>query len=230
MDGIDLEFIRNGLITFILLVVSLAIHEWAHAFAADRLGDDTPRSQGRVTLNPVAHMDLLGTVIFPLFGIFVLQGSFALIGWGKPVVTNPANFRHRRRDDILTTLAGPGANLALALLGVLGGTAVVLHAPRLSELLGPFILMNVALAVFNLLPIPPLDGGLILRTLTGMTEERFNSISRWSGWLLLLAINIPVVERVFSTLLVIACLPYIYLSHGLNPYATPLLFPMVVRT
>ncbi len=227
MDGLDPDFIRNGLITFILLVVSLAIHEWAHAFAADRLGDDTPRSQGRVTLNPLVHLDLLGTVIVPLFGIFVLRGSFALIGWGRPVTTRPANFRHPRRDDILTTLAGPGANLVLALLGVAAGALFVVREPRLGELLSRLIIMNVALAVFNLLPIPPLDGGSVMRHLTGMSEETFVAISRWSGWLLLLAINIAAVRNVFTTLFVLACMPYIYLCQWLNPHALPLLFPIV---
>lgn len=227
MDGLDLDFIRNGLITFILLVLSLAIHEWAHAYAADRLGDDTPRLQGRVTLNPLAHIDTLGTLIVPFFGIFILRGSFALIGWGRPVVTNPSNFAHRRRDDILTTLAGPGANLGLALLGVLAGAYLVPLAPRLGELLSRLIIMNVALAVFNLLPIPPLDGGYVLRYLVGMTEETYQAISRWSGWILLLAINLAFVRNLFTVIFMFACWPYLYLAQWLNPSAMPLLFPIL---
>ena len=83
--GIGLAELRAGLIYYILLVASLCIHEWAHAFSADKLGDPTPASQGRVTLNPIAHMDLVGTVIFPLLSIFVLPGGF-FFGWGKPVM------------------------------------------------------------------------------------------------------------------------------------------------
>ena len=227
MDGLDLDFVRNGLITFILLVVSLAIHEWAHAFAADKLGDDTPRLQGRVTLNPLVHIDTLGTLIVPLFGIFVLRGSFALIGWGRPVITNPSNFQHRRRDDIMSTLAGPGANFALALLGVFAGAYLVPIAPRLGELLSRLIIMNVALAVFNLLPIPPLDGGHVMRYLVGMSEETYMLISRWSGWVLLLAINLAFVRNLFTVIFMFACWPYLYLAQWLNPAAMPLLFPIL---
>src|SRR5271155_5939364 len=113
MDGIDLGFIRSGLMVFLLLVVSVALHEWGHAFVADLLGDDTPRSHGRVTLNPLGHIDLVGTVIFPLIIIFLFPGNFAPYGWGRPVLTNPSNFKHRRAYDILATLAGSGANFAL---------------------------------------------------------------------------------------------------------------------
>src|SRR5690606_37317232 len=106
---------RNGLILYIILVASLCVHEWAHAVTADKLGDDTPRQQGRVTLNPFVHIDLMGTVVFPLFCIFFLKGAF-FFGWAKPVMINLSSFRHRQRDHILVTLAGPGSNLVLALL------------------------------------------------------------------------------------------------------------------
>lgn len=223
MDGLDLDFVRNGLITFILLVLSLAIHEWAHAFAADKLGDDTPRLQGRVTLNPLAHIDLLGTIIVPLFSIFFLR-SFALIGWGRPVLTNPSNFSHHKRDDILTTLAGPAANLLIALLSVVVGSFVVLQQPRLAEILSRLIMMNVGLAIFNLLPIPPLDGGYVMRHVVGMTEETFLTISRWSGWIMLFALNLTIVRNIFGVLFVFALTPYLSLCRWLNPGAMQLLF------
>ena len=135
MDGIDLAFVRSGLMVFLLLIVSVALHEWGHAFVAHLLGDDTPSSQGRVTLNPLVHIDLVGTIIFPLVMIVLFRGNFAPYGWGRPVLTNPANFRHRRAYDILATLAGSGANFTLAVLGVLAGAFVVPREPDAAELL-----------------------------------------------------------------------------------------------
>src|ERR1035438_9126607 len=122
----DPIFVRNGLITFILLIASLSLHEWGHAIVADLLGDDTPRMDGRVTLNPLVHLDLLGTVILPLFNIFALGSSFPFIAWAKPVRVNLSNFRHRARDDVLVTFAGPATNLAIALVA---GESLELPAP-----------------------------------------------------------------------------------------------------
>jgi len=122
--SLDPVTLRNGAILFLVLLASLCIHEWAHAFTADKLGDGTPRRDGRVTLNPAAHIDLLGTIILPLLCIFVIPGGFFL-AWGRPVMTNPSNYRHRRRDDVFVTAAGPGANLGLALLAAVVGAVVL---------------------------------------------------------------------------------------------------------
>jgi Zn-dependent protease len=221
---IDLNFVRSGLIMFFLVVASLTIHEWAHAFAADRLGDDTPRSQGRVTLNPLAHIDFIGTILIPLLNIFIFRG-LPIFGWGKPVITHPGNFRRPKRDDILTCLAGPGSNLVLALLGVLLGAVLVLRQPRFAELLGDLIVMNIGLALFNLLPLPPLDGGYVLRRVTGMSEDAFLRLSRWSGIIMLIAFLIPEVREIFYLAFNFACQPYVYLCAWLNPIAAQLLFP-----
>lgn len=221
----DLGLIRDGLITFLLLVVSLTVHEWAHAWVAERLGDDTPRQQGRVTLNPLAHIDPIGTVFIPLINIFLFRGMFSLIGWGRPVVTNPSNFRHRRRDEVLVALAGPGANLLMALLGVGVGVALIRLDPKVGELCGRVVLMNVGLAIFNLLPIPPLDGGLVLRHVVRMKEETFYNIARWSGLVMLVLINLDFFRRGLAILFLFACLPFAYLTDWLNEAAVPLLFP-----
>ena len=165
--GLDPETLRRGLILYIVLIASLCIHEWAHAITAHKLGDPTPDSEGRVTLNPVAHMDLLGSVIFPLIGIFVLSGGI-IFGWGKPVRINPSNFAHRKRDEILTTLAGPASNIALAFLGAVVGGLIYKFEPRTTELFVQLIGINVLLAVFNMIPLPPLDGGQIMRHAVGM--------------------------------------------------------------
>lgn len=207
MDSIGLPELRDGLILYIIIVASLSVHEWAHAYTADRLGDDTPRYQGRVTLNPLAHMDLLGTVIFPLICIFMLKGGF-FFGWGKPVIVDVSNFKHRRRDHILVTLAGPGSNLVLALLGaIIGGVAYNLD-PNTRELFGLMIFINIALAVFNMIPVPPLDGGQILRHAIGMSDEAFYHLSRWGFLILILAINLTPVRVLLGLAITTVARPY----------------------
>ena len=216
---LDPIFIRDGLITFILLIASIAFHEWGHAIVADMLGDDTPRSEGRVTLNPLSHLDMVGSVLIPLVNIFVFGGGLPFIGWGKPVVTNPSNYKNRWRDDLLISFAGPAANLLLALVAVIAGSFVVMAQPRLGELVGRLVIMNVGLAVFNLLPIPPLDGGAILRRLVGMSEETYFSISRWSGLIMLVFLNFSGTQRILVGLVALACAPYVGLCKLINPTA-----------
>lgn len=206
---IDLVTLRTGLLFYIVLVCSLCIHEWAHAWVADKLGDPTPRLMGRVTLNPVPHMDLLGTVIFPLVCIFVLSGGF-LFGWGKPVLVNPANFPRPRRDDVLVTLAGPMSNLGLALLGAILGGLLYKTDPRTMELFMLIIGLNVTLAVFNLLPLPPLDGGQVLRHALRLRDETYLAMARWSFLVLLLALWLPPVRWVITTLMTLVATPFVY--------------------
>jgi Zn-dependent protease len=221
----DPLFIRNGLIIFILLVASIVFHEWGHAIAAHLLGDDTPRADGRVTLNPMAHLDWVGTVFIPLINIFVFGGGgFAFIGWGKPVMTNPANFRNRWRDDILVSLAGPATNLLLAMAAILVGTLVVRGQPLFGELVKGLVFMNVGLAVFNLLPFPPLDGASMLRRILGISDEAYLSFSRWGGLLLLLAINIEATRNIIGWLVAECCIPYEILCDLISPRAFSIIF------
>ncbi len=208
--GIGPAELRNGLILYIILVASISVHEWAHAFSADRLGDDTPRYQGRVTLNPLSHMDLLGTVIFPLMFIFVFDSRF-FFGWGKPVMVNVANFRHRTRDHILVTLAGPGSNLVFALLGAIVGGLVYGFDSNTTELFGLVIGLNVVLAVFNMIPIPPLDGGQIMRHVVGMSEETFLNLSRWGFLILIVAINLPPIRYALGLVIMTVQTPFFLL-------------------
>lgn len=142
--------------------MSLSFHEAAHAWAANRLGDPTARHLGRLTLNPLKHIDWIGTVLFPL--IASLSGV-PLIGWAKPVPVDMRNLRHPRRDFALVALAGPVSNLILAAVAAIAFETLKSTAGYVNlagQLLFVSILMNVMLAVFNLIPVPPLDGGNVL--------------------------------------------------------------------
>ncbi len=140
----------------VAVVVATTCHEFAHAFVADRLGDPTARHLGRLRLNPLAHLDVLGTLFFVLFGF----------GWAKPVPVNPGNFANPRQGMLQVALAGPLANVTVAfLLGVIARFVAPADSPLVQELLATLAWINVILAVFNLIPIPPLDGSRILEAL-----------------------------------------------------------------
>ncbi len=222
---LDPIVIRDGLLTFIVLLASLAIHEWAHAFVADKLGDDSPRQEGRVTLDPRAHIDPVGTIVMPLICIFLFGNRFAFIAWAKPVILNPSNFRNPKRDEALVTLAGPAANAAIALVAVVAGGFLIAAHPVLAELVQRVVMMNVGLAVFNMLPIPPLDGGLIFSHMVGMSRETFLNISRYSGLFILLAVNLEAIRYALGTLIAFASIPYWMLCGWISPQALSLIFP-----
>lgn len=156
------------------LVLCLTIHEFAHAWTADRLGDPTPRIQGRLTLNPLAHLDPLGTVALLLVGF----------GWGRPVQFDPYNLQHVRRDTLLIALAGPVSNLILALL-ILAGEKLGVVPGLLANLL---VSLNIALAAFNLIPVHPLDGGKILAGLLpeDLAQEYDAALHQYGTFILLL--------------------------------------------
>jgi Zn-dependent protease len=202
--------IYDAIIAYLIVISSLTLHEWGHAAMADRLGDDTPRSQGRVTLNPIAHMDLVGTVILPLLGIF---SGFPLIGWAKPVMINPDNFAKKSARSWVT-IAGPAMNLLLALLATLALVAAARLAPdlKITPLLALVLQINVALMVFNLLPIPPLDGSKFLMYWFGMSEDAYANFARY-GWIILMVlINIPQTRAAFGWLIWTSLQPFFALA------------------
>jgi Zn-dependent protease len=159
----------DALILVPVLLFSFVAHELAHAWVAYRQGDPTAYRQGRVTLNPIPHIDLFGTILVP--AMLIASRSGFLIGWAKPVPVVPSNFRHYRRGDILVSLAGVAANLSIAIVctllmialrSVTAGSAVPGWALQVERVLSVGISLNFLLVVFNLLPIPPLDGSRLV--------------------------------------------------------------------
>jgi Zn-dependent protease len=149
-------------IGFGVLLISLTIHEAAHAWSADKLGDPTARMLGRVSLNPLVHIDWIGTVLLPLISMY---SGLPLIGWAKPVPVNLNNLRHPRRDFTIIAAAGPISNLLQAIAAAVLAHAVAAQAspaPILASLLTMAVWTNLLLAFFNLIPVPPLDGGNVL--------------------------------------------------------------------
>jgi Zn-dependent protease len=202
---------------FVLLLFSLSFHECAHAWMASRLGDQTARLQGRITLNPMYHIDPIGTLLFPalvIFGPFIgFHLPFMLVGWAKPTPVITRNFKKIIRDDNLTTLAGPFSNLilvtvALAALVVMAkvmpngapivqlsfaaalGMADPGQGHPVALLLSLAILINFSLFFFNLLPIPPLDGSRVVRNmLPYRAVQVYDRIGGWISYLLMIFVG-----------------------------------------
>jgi Zn-dependent protease len=184
--------IRTALVMLIAFILSVAVHEFGHAIMADKLGDSTPRSQGRVSLNPMVHADPIGTIALPLFGAFM---GF-VIGWGKPVMVNPLAFTRKLRMKVahlIVALAGPMMNVFLAifvtgLLTVLVATGVLTAKDEIVMGIFQVIYINWLLFFFNLLPIPPLDGGAVLAGLLPDRAQPFLAQLNQYGFIILIAL------------------------------------------
>lgn len=216
-----------GIFEFVLLIFSLSFHECAHAWMASRLGDQTARLQGRVTLNPMYHVDPFGTLLFPaiiIFGPFIGFSFFSglLIGWAKPTPVITRNFRRITRDDNLTTFAGPASNLLLVFIALAtmlvashllpNGKAVVvttfLSSLRLVAPPGAHpilllcslaIIVNLSLFFFNLLPIPPLDGSRVVRNMLPYNAvQQYDRINGWISYLLMLLVGGFILELLLN--------------------------------
>jgi Zn-dependent protease len=150
---------QTALLNVLLLWILTSPHEFAHAWVATRLGDDTPRLQGRLTLNPLAHVDWLGTAILP-FLTSLFTGGF--LGWGKPVMTNTAKLKGGRNGLALVALSGPGSNVVMAVILAMVARLALPIAPAFANFAATGVELSLYLAIFNLLPVPPLDGSKLL--------------------------------------------------------------------
>lgn len=198
-----------GIAQALIVLISISFHEASHAWAANRMGDPTAKYLGRITLNPIKHIDLWGTIIIPLFLIITHAGF--LIGWAKPVPINPNNFYDRKKGEIYVSIAGPLANLTLAIISGLG-LRFLLKVPQPNNILLLFLYyifaINILLFVFNLIPIPPLDGSHVLENMLSYRGKMFfNKIAPFSFIIILLLFPIlgplfVIVLRFFSIILI----------------------------
>ena len=193
--------IKSGGILYIQLVIAITMHEFGHAYAADKRGCVIPRLQGRVTLNPLAHMDLMGTVVFPIICIALSTSTqFPLIfGWGKPVQTVFTNPKTYVRDDVISTLGGSAMNLIIAFISsIFVAIFVAFEMEKYASVASYSILINVVLFAINMLPIPPLDGGKLLKYAVKMSDSTYNSIARFGIFIFFAVIFLPPTKYLFT--------------------------------
>lgn len=184
----------------VVLLLAISAHEAAHAWMSYKFGDDTARLLGRITLNPVAHTDPIGTLLIPIV-MFITSSmgqSIPLIGWGKPTPVNPLRWRNKDLANVMVSLAGIFANLLIASIAFIVLKIIIMNGGRgiipesISEpvwmLLGNMLIMNVSLAVFNLLPFPPLDGSKVLDTLLPASARPLMEMLEQYGFIILLVL------------------------------------------
>jgi Zn-dependent protease len=187
--------ITDGLIQYLMLVSLLTFHEFAHAWTALKCGDDTARLQGRVSLNPIVHIDPVGTVLLPLLMIFVPGAGRFMIGWARPVPFNYHNLGNPQRDEILIAMAGPGMNLLLAVGLVAAARVMELgHSAPGAELLLQAALLSLLLCFFNLIPVPPLDGSHVLRVVTNMSQEAYAQFAQFGFIIVIVLLQLQAVR------------------------------------
>ncbi len=201
--------ILSIVIQIFVVLFAITVHEAAHGWAALKMGDPTAYAAGRVTLNPLAHIDLIGTILLPLLLIIAHQPAF---GWAKPVPVNPYNLRHPRRDHLWISFAGPIANLATAAVslvllrltlrlaaGMTASSVLAKSVGGLTQLLFMAVMINVALAVFNLIPIPPLDGsGILAGLLSDRAAAQYERLRPYGFILLIILIYTNVLNLIFT--------------------------------
>lgn len=216
----------NQLYILPILLFSVVIHELAHGWMALKLGDPTAKAMGRLTLNPIPHIDLVGSILVPMFSLFVSGQVF--IAWAKPVPVNPLNFSNYRRDDILVSVVGPISNLILAFICtvifiILGFTGSLFSGSNsvvgqgfdfLLSMFAGGITLNVVLAVFNLIPIPPLDGSHVVASLLpDDMSERYRSVGFYGIFIILILMRWQPFNFLFSTIISALTFPFFTLIH-----------------
>jgi len=193
--------IADGLIQYLMLISLLTFHEFAHAWTVTKCGDDTARLRGRVSLNPIVHMDPIGTVLLPMLMLFVPGAGQYLIGWAKPVPFNYHNLGNPPRDEVLVALAGPAMNLLLAIsLVALGRGLEMFHALAFEPLCLQAAGLRLLLCFFNLIPVPPLDGSHVLRVITGMSFEAYTQFAQFGFLIIIGLLQLHVIRDLLASL------------------------------
>lgn len=206
------------LASFAVILLTMPIHEWAHGFIATKLGDPTPRYQGRLTLNPFAHIDYIGALAIIFFGV----------GWAKPVQINPRNFKNPKVGMAITALAGPVANIVMAfVMMLLSNVAYLLPFGNITSYIALFFTSvaytNIFLAVFNLIPVPPFDGSRILNAvLPDKYYFKLMQYERYSMFIILIIVATGILDKplslicgsIFDIINFVAVLPFIFLFRG----------------
>lgn len=186
--------LREGLLAYLFFIPLLTMHEWAHAWTAWKCGDDTAHKLGRVSVNPIVHMDLLGTVILPLAGLLSRSlGLGVIIGWGKPVPVDPRNLKHPRLQDILIAMAGPAMNVVLAVLLLI--VVKFLGTGMVADAASQMARISLLLCIFNLIPIPPLDGSHLFFNLTKLSQRAYVTLCLIGFFTVVIAIQFRPVQR-----------------------------------
>jgi Zn-dependent protease len=197
--AMDKQALMDGLVMYLCFIPIVTFHEFAHAWVAWKLGDDTAYRQGRVTLNPQMHIDPIGTVLVPALAILMMASSPGmgglLIGWGRSVPVNVSNLKNRARDDSLISLAGPAMNLVLALLClILLRIFMAADMEPMAKTMWQIANLSIFLCWFNMLPIPPLDGSHVAKHLIGMKDETYMKIAQYGIIILIVSLQIPAVQ------------------------------------